>query len=46
MRAPMVTEDGRLPESPMPCAHARTSGLVTRSGGLPARPKKSASMRL
>ena len=39
MRAPMVIREGSLPETPLPCAHMKTSCAVTLSGALSARPK-------
>ena len=44
MRAPMVTGEGSLPETPLPWAQTKTSWTVTLSGALPTRPKKSWSM--
>ena len=44
MRAPMVTGEGSLPETPLPWAQMKTSWAVTLSGALPTRPKKSCSM--
>ena len=45
MRAPIVTEEGRFPERPIPCLQVKTSAGVIWSGGLVVRPKKSCSIR-
>jgi hypothetical protein len=44
IRAPTVVDDGTRPESPIPCAHAMTSGGLTSGGVLPSRLKSGHNM--